>query len=124
MKDFMGDNPVLKINGISLDRLKIALTLSSEDTATGYSIDKDNGRFILYRYTSSDAMIPFPTPLSMNRCAELIWDWLQSSEYPREPDHDGDNKKGWLCYTEGWGHVNHDYRAFIAVEASWIMYGK
>jgi hypothetical protein len=119
----MASNPILNVNGEDLERLKAVFGLARYDTALGYGIQ--NGR-IAFFWTQHDKMIPFPAKLSMDRCAELAFDWLQSgATYPSEPGHDGDNHKGWRCFTEGWGHIEpFGYPAFLAVEPHWIMYGK
>ncbi len=119
--------PILKVNGVSLDRLKATMALASEKTAVGWAIDKEKSRFILFKYESADKMTPFPTPLSMDRCAEMIWEWLQSEDvtYPPQPDHDGDNEEGWLCYNDSWGEIDGwGYQSFLAVEPHWIIIGK
>ena len=70
-------------------------------------------------------MIPFPGPTNPEFLASFIEIWLKNAEYCREPDHDGDNGRGWYMYTEGWGHIDgYGYQAFLAVETHWIMYGK
>jgi hypothetical protein len=66
----------------------------------------------------------FPFPLSIKQSAQFIIDWLGSLDYGWQPDHDGDNGKGWRLFTESWGHVaGHSY-AIIAAQPAWAMYGK
>lgn len=49
---------------------------------------------------------------------------IAHADYGRQPDHDGDNEKGWRLYNETWGMVGGDHSAFAAVEPAWAMYGK
>lgn len=69
-------------------------------------------------------LTPFPFPMGIEQAADFAHEWLGSLNYGQEPDHDGDNGKGWTVYCEGWGHVDSEYQAFIAVAPSWAMYGK
>lgn len=123
MRERLGDNPIIRVNGISLARLKYAMQLGQGFDAYGYRIHENKIAFA--QYQSAPEMTPFPTELGADRCAEIAYDWLQKAEYPREPDHDGDNKKGWLLRTDGWGQVEGlDYHYFVSVEPTWIMFGK
>lgn len=119
----MASNPILNVNGENRDRLKAAFALAQHDTALGYAIE--NGRMAFF-WTHHAKMTPFPTRLSMARCAEIAFDWLQGgATYPKAPGHDGSNHKGWRCFTEGCGHIEpFGYPAFLAVEPHWMMYGK
>ena len=66
-----------------------------------------------------------PFPLSLEAAIEFLWSWLETAEYGNEPDHDGDNKKGFLVTTGNyWGHVEESHYAFIGVYPEWQMYGK
>ena len=56
--------------------------------------------------------------------ASLIKGWLDSIDYSSEPDHDGDNAKGFRLYNEDWGHVDGRWEAFMAVTPIWAIYGK
>lgn len=123
MHDSLGDNPVIRVNGTSIDRLKYAMELGQGFDAYGFC--EHEGTLAFARYDSAPDMTPFPTELGPERCAEMAWDWLQKAEYPSQPDHDGDNEKGWLLRTDGWGHIDGlGYHYFIAVEPMWIMFGK
>jgi hypothetical protein len=68
--------------------------------------------------------IALPFKMDAAGAADFAARWLSEADYGREPDHDGDNGKGWRAYSEGWGHVDSDYAAFIAVSPRWAMYGK
>ena len=120
----MADNIVLKISGEELPRLKIAMNLSSQQKAKGYAVHPDKG--IVFFWADHKDMIPFPTPLDMDRCAEIAYAWLiEEADYGRQPDHDGDNERGWLLYCDGWGHIDlYGWKAFVAVKPMWLMFGK
>lgn len=119
----MADNAVLKVSGESLDRLKVVMGLTGNREAKGFATDDEKG--IVFFWADHEKMTPFPTPLGMDRCAEIASDWLEKATYGKQPDHDGDNEKGWLCYRDGWGHIDtFGWQAFIAVKPLWMMYGK
>ena len=75
MKDSLGDNPVLKVNGISLDRLRYAMNLASGFPAYGYKIDTNRGWLVFMKYASAPDMTAFPVPLNAERCAEIAFEW-------------------------------------------------
>lgn len=50
--------------------------------------------------------------------------WLEAVEYGPEPNHDGDNKKGWRVFNERYSHVSGLWQAFVAIEPVWLEYGK
>ena len=87
-----------------------------------YEIDEKLG-LILY-WTESKNAIKLPYPMDAKALVDFAWNWLQSADYGREPDHDGDNGKGWRIYTEGWGQVKSDWATICAIEPIWAMYGK
>jgi len=125
MKDFLGDNPIVRVNGLSLERLRYALPLASGFPAPGFIVDKERGCLVFMKYDSAPGMTMFPTPLSAERCAEIAFEWVSSQPYPNQPDHDGDNKKGWMIFNNEWGQVDgHGYHSFIAICPTWIMFGK
>lgn len=68
--------------------------------------------------------VALPFRLDAKGAADFARRWLAEADYGREPDHDGDNKRGWRAYNEGWGHVDEDHYSIIAVAPSWAMYGK
>jgi hypothetical protein len=61
--------------------------------------------------------------VTIDMVAATVTAWLASADFGKQPDHDGDNEKGWHLYNESWGHVDGPYAVF-AVEPSWQMYGK
>jgi hypothetical protein len=125
MREFLGDNPILNVNGIGLERLKAVFDLCEAVNAKGYAVQTDKNRIAFFKYPDAKDMVAFPVALPMSTCAEITFNWLQAATYPREPDHDGDNEKGWRCYTGDWGQIDGlSHGAFLAVEPFWIMFGK
>jgi len=68
--------------------------------------------------------ITLPFKMDADGAADFARRWLEEADYGREPDHDGDNGKGWRLYNEAWGHIDEDRYAVIAVAPAWAMYGK
>jgi hypothetical protein len=69
--------------------------------------------------------IPLPYPMQLEAATEFLWHWLQSSDFGRQPDHDGDNGKGFEVTTgNGWGHVEECHYSIVGVYPDWQMYGK
>lgn len=67
----------------------------------------------------------FPYEFNTQQAIEFCWGWLEKEPVAyKQPDHDGDNDKGFHLFTESWGQVNSDYTAFIAIKPIWAMYGK
>lgn len=50
--------------------------------------------------------------------------WLRDVDMGREPDHDGDNGRGFRVFTEAWGKVAGHTYAICAIEPVWACYGK
>jgi hypothetical protein len=100
---------------------KAFLLFPSARKAVGFRID--GKRFVLY-WADSPKMSKLPYPMSPEPAVELLVGWLAQVDYGRQPDHDGDNGKGWRLFTEKWGHVDGEWQAYAAVEPVWAMYGK
>lgn len=120
----MADNFEFRITGASLEKsLDIATTQWKK--VTGWSVDKDGKRLILYW---TDCNYPdyhtLPAPLRGTALVEFVRSWLESVEYGPEPDIDGSCGKGWTVYNESWGQVAGRLQAFIAIEPTWLLYGK
>jgi hypothetical protein len=63
-------------------------------------------------------------PVYAKSAVELAKGWLKNVNYGNEPDHDGDNERGWRIFTEAWGHVAGRHYAIIGIQPAWAMYGK
>lgn len=64
--------------------------------------------------------IKLPFSLTLETSADFIDGWLGEVSYGREPDHDGDNGKGWRLLTDYWGH----HYGIVGIQPTWAMYGK
>lgn len=123
-----GSRSILNVNGDSLSRLKNAMKLldtweSNIIKIVGFTIDDDN-RFILFEYPHK-SMTPFPAPMELDFAATMAYEWLKTAKYPSEPDHDGDNGRGWRLYKEDWGRISkYGHGSVCAIEPMWIEYGK
>lgn len=124
----LGDNIRFDINGVSLERLITVLELR-ECKYSGWKHDRDKHRLILFwtRPSNSDGYHSFMTPLGAKAAAEQIYAWLHSPQcaWREEPDHDGNNRKGWRAYVDNiWGHAGGSWEGCLVIEPEWIMYGK
>jgi hypothetical protein len=87
-------------------------------------------RLVFYdnRYKSSEPeggdQTALPFTLDAAGAADFAARWLAEADYGKQPDHDGDNGRGWRLYNESWGHVDGHFSAIIAVAPNWAMYGK
>jgi len=76
---------------------------------------------------SQSSMAPIlSTPFRTAEAAsDFAWHWLQEvAEYGPEPDHEGDNHKGFYLFTGFWGHVLGNSNGIIGIRPCWAMYGK
>lgn len=131
------DNFHIDVTGEKSTALALALELGFHQchgsTTIGYKLEVGDyrpqtnpprrPRMILCWY-ATNGMLPFPVPLTHGLILPIIEAWLEAVDYGDEPDHDGDNGKGWRVYNEDWGHVGSDPYAFLAIEPAWAMYGK
>lgn len=104
----------------------MAIAFREGTRAVAYRVDKEKG-LIFYSYISDSARsaaVPLPFRLDAAGAADFAKRWLEEQDYGEEPDHDGDNGKGWRVYTEGWGMVAGEQSAFVAIKPAWAMYGK
>lgn len=69
-------------------------------------------------------VVRLPYAMNLTAACAFVWHWLETADRGPEPDHDGSNKPGWRVYNEAWGHVAGDWRAFVAIQPVWAMYGK
>lgn len=121
------DNFHLDLTSKGQNTLRQAMQLFNNRASkvAGYRVCPERG-MILYWCASrnGDDVTMLPFKMTLEQAADFAYQWLQEADYGTEPDHDGDNEKGFRLYCEGWGHVNNDYSAFAAVKPAWAMYGK
>lgn len=65
-----------------------------------------------------------PYSLELEEAIHFVKGWLKRVEYDEEPDHDGDNEKGWRVFTEKWGHVAGHHYAIVGIQPQWASYSK
>lgn len=115
-----------KINVVSegKDDLVLAFKIAfrhKKDSIVGYRVCPDKG-LIFYRYASQrPQVVHLPFTLDAEGAADFAARWLEQASYGPEPDHDGDNGKGWRLY---WGQVASENETMVAVKPNWAMYGK
>jgi hypothetical protein len=78
---------------------------------------------ILYWHEASKGK-ELPYPFDRDHSIDFIWNWLQGTEFPPEPDIDGSCSKGWRVFNEAWGHVAGNHYAIVAIQPEWAMHGK
>lgn len=95
--------------------------------AEGYLIDPDRGLIFFWGGFNNhppDGLIRLPFKLDAIGAADFAERWLAEQDYGEQPDHDGDNGRGWRLYNDEWGRVGGLTYSFIAVKPEWAMYGK
>lgn len=123
----MPDNYRFDLTGIDLETcMKVAFGDVPGGKAEGWKTYTDEGNRILVLCWSehSSGMTPLPAPMNAEEAVVFVRSWLRSVPYPKEPDHDGSNSKGWRVYNEKWGHVRGGHYDFVAIEPTWLWHGK
>ena len=119
----MYSNPIIKLNGYSKASFEVALDFAHRENRTvAYTFD--DKQFVLYWTDDEDAKsLKLPPNVPSIVVGSIVWAWLQEVKYPEEPDHDGDNKEGWLVMS-----ARHEpsvsWKAHIVIKPHWIQYGK
>lgn len=125
----MADNFHIDVRYEGLDPLKAALRIAFAQWSNGaksYRIDPSKG-LIFYWATeaANETAIEVPFKMDADAAADFASRWLKdTASYAPEPDHDGDNGKGWRVYTDSWGAVSGEDFSICAVQPCWMMYGK
>lgn len=82
-------------------------------------------RLILHWFAAGEpGLTQFLAPVGYEAAASAVKAWLDAQDYANEPDHDGDNSRGWRIYNEEWGHIGTYRGAICAIEPAWLMHGK
>lgn len=118
------DNFRLDATSQGLDNLErcMKVIVLGHRKAIGYEVNKEKGLILFW--AEHERATPLPFGLDAKGAAEFMMHWLEEADYGSEPDHDGDNGKGWRVYSEGWGHVDDLWQAHVAIQPVWAMYGK
>ena len=94
-------------------------------SAVGYRVVADTHMMVLYwSLSGTKGVTSLPFKMDAKGAADFVSRWLAEQDYGPQPDHDGDNGKGWRLFNETWGHVGGEWQAFVAVRPCWAMYGK
>lgn len=135
-------NPKLMISGRNRERFDLAIQLSNNNKAVGWSEemvcadetgsrDKEGTKIktLVFYWAEPDnkpSFNKFPVPLDPKGMAELAWQWLDSltkDDFKPSAYNDGDvdNVRGWLVFTQAWGHVT-GWQSFVGVQpySCWI----
>lgn len=125
------DNRRLDITSQGEAALAHAMALAWDNAAgsktSHYRISKDSPTFVLYwsKPEEHQSALALPYPLKLDEAVALVAGWLRETmPSGPEPDHDGDNGKGWRVFNEAWGHVNGSQYGICAIQPVWAMYGK
>lgn len=116
----MADNSVFALEAIPLE---IALPVAFHQNKTAWGYSTTGGKFVLY-WTSHESATAFPVPLTCEEVLPMVKKWLEVQNYGKMPDIDGDCSKSVKVYCDQWGHVDHFWEAFVAIEPFWAMHGK
>jgi len=134
------DNKIFDVNGEGVNRLTQTITLAMNDYTkiAGYRIDKKAGIILLWHVDSKEPEhTKFPTPVSAEMAAIMVYEWVMSKEaldipakdgWDKNADHDGSNDRGWRCYVNDWGHIDllkgSETYGIVAIKPAYIWYGK
>jgi hypothetical protein len=131
-----GDNYqiIIKSDDINIFNKGLDIVITN-DIYRGYSIDNIKGfdRLIIYwsipdKYNLeklNTEFKEFPFKMSKESLKNFITDWLKQASYGPQPDHDGDNHKGFIISTgDFWGHIEFMNQTSFSVQTDWQMYGK
>lgn len=107
--------------------MRIAFAGAAGGKAEGYAIDPDKGLVFFWAIPRPEdpRIVPLPFKLDADGAADFAERWLSEQSYGKQPDHDGDNGRGWRIYNEAWAQVQpYGPYGFVAVKPCWMMYGK
>ena len=111
--------------GDLVEPMKIAFRGAAGSRAEAYVVDPKLG--LIFFWSANDGpkdIAKLPFKLDATAAADFAKRWLAEQDYGNEPDHDGDNGRGWRLYNESWGRVGGHTYSFVAVKPAWAMYGK
>lgn len=92
--------------------------------STNSKEDKEGIPTLILFWSDDKDTIPLPYPLEVEEAIPFINGWLKKAEFGQEPDHDGDNGKGWRVFSDDWGYVAGNRCAILGIQPTWAMYGK
>lgn len=105
--------------------LRLAFELSGHKNITHYHIKDNNDLAFFWSKPESNILAqPLPYPMGIGAAVSFATNWLETADYDDEPEHDGDNSRGWTIYNEGWSQVRGSFYGIIAIKTSWAIHGK
>jgi len=123
-----GDNCALLIVSEGRNMFEHAMHLAFDNAPGGkakhYATTDEDGLILLWSEDERLKSQPLPYPMDVAMAIPFVWNWLLQATYPRQPDHDGSNGKGWTFHRNGWGHVASSHYAIVGIKPTWAMYGK
>jgi len=106
--------------------LKIALSRYSK--VTHYYVDAKRGMVLYWTDPKETGVTKLPFDMKLEHAVDFVWGWLQEgADFGAQPDHDGDNGKGFRVSTDSWGRVANvpgEFYTIAAIQPVWAMYGK
>jgi len=91
---------------------------------TTYEVCPDGTPTLILLWNAESDATSLPYPMDRKQATQFALGWLAQADYGSEPDHDGDNGRGWRVFTNQWGHVaGHSY-SIVGLQPAWAMYGK
>lgn len=129
----VGSNYEFRLTSEGKEHFKIVMGLAFENCpgkkAKTFGISDKYG--LVFAWSDTNQVLEngtliekLPFVLDLEGTTEFAWNWLKTADYGKEPDHDGDNKKGFIVYNEYFGSVGNCPYAFVGIQPEWIMYGK
>lgn len=146
------DNKIFKVNGKTKQQLRLALEVlllneyGKMQKVKGWYYKKDKGLILTWHINEKTNTTPFtdrmgrPSEIDVEELTEQLWDWLQTEEAKSTEDtgswdsylkdSDVSQERGWLFYTENWGHIEEtknggvDHYSIAAIKPTWLWYGK
>lgn len=123
------DNIQFTVTGTGAEAFKTAMTLLMNlrgfHKATHFASTPEHGLVLFWTDPCLSAAQPLPYPMKGDSLVDFAFHWLQDgATYGSQPDHDGENERGWVIYVESWGHVMKSPYAICGVRPYWACYGK
>jgi len=86
--------------------------------------DEDGQETLIILWHEERDSVPFAYPHSLEDVQQFVKGWLRNVKTGVQPDHDGDNGRGWRVFCDHWGHVAGHHYAICGIQFAWAMYGK
>lgn len=119
----MADNTHFDMTAVPLGpALKIAFSNTPGLQATHYKVE-DNRIVLAWHELAGKDFIPLLVPLTAETAVDVVEKWLSMLSLGDKPDIDGECEISCRIYCEGWGHIDHNHYAFVAIEPRWALYG-